>query len=428
MNDQPELIAKTLRYKVATTRGGYRQVDQCLLLMGQLYNATIQHREAATGLHRKAWSIKIQTAHITDLHRNQPEFNPYARRLLESTVKRANTAYSRFFNLPGTGHPRTKSPYRFNTLEISEPANRHLKFSKDGKSAFVHIKGLPRLRLKTDGRLPLDQQPRVILITRTPRRLNACLVFNTEKPPYIEPPNQSVGIDPGVRNMLTAVDEKGRVLRIPGINDSQHRKAKKRMQRKAQRQRDAALRDGRARFVSQKNNNGTVKRRFRWTDGPSKSYLRNQAMLRRVEQKRQDALSGLQHRITTQLVRDHQVICIEDTKIKEITRSAKGTAEQPGSNVRLKASFNRAILAQNWGRIRSQLEYKCPWQDRDLVPVPSQNTSLTCHQCGSIDPKNRRSQSRFICRECGFEAHADDNAGENIRRQGLDLLARAENS
>ena len=54
MNDQPELIAKTLRYKVATTKGGYRQIETCLLLMGQLYNATIQHREAATGLHRKA--------------------------------------------------------------------------------------------------------------------------------------------------------------------------------------------------------------------------------------------------------------------------------------------------------------------------------------------------------------------------------------
>ena len=80
MNDQPELIAKTLRYKVAATRGGYRQVGQCLLLMGQLYNATIQHREAATGLHRGQWSLKTQNAHTTDLHRNQPEFNPYAQK------------------------------------------------------------------------------------------------------------------------------------------------------------------------------------------------------------------------------------------------------------------------------------------------------------------------------------------------------------
>ena len=36
-------------------------------------------------------------------------------------------------------------------------------------------------------------------------------------------------------------------------------------------------------------------------------------------------------------------------------------AEQPGSNVRQKSGLNRGILAQNWGKIRAQLEYKCQW-------------------------------------------------------------------
>ena len=118
----------------------------------------------------------------------------------------------------------------------------------------------------------------------------------------------------------------------------------------------------------------------------------------------------------------------EDTRLRQMTKSAKGTIENPGRQVRQKAGLNRSILAQNWGGIRSRLEYKCLWQDRDLVPIPAPNASLTRHQYGSINPKNRRSQSRFICRECGFEAHADDNAAENIRRLGLITLARAENS
>ena len=130
MNDQPELIAKTLRYKITATRTGYRQVDQCLLLMGQLYNATIQHREAATGLHRGQWSPKIQNAHITDLRQNQPEFNPYARRLLESTVKRANTAYSRFFNLPGTGQP-AKSCFAHTARAARKNAETNCKTSTE---------------------------------------------------------------------------------------------------------------------------------------------------------------------------------------------------------------------------------------------------------------------------------------------------------
>ena len=44
--------------------------------------------------------MKLQNAHLTDLHRNDPEYNIYARRLLETAVRQANLAYSRFFQLP----------------------------------------------------------------------------------------------------------------------------------------------------------------------------------------------------------------------------------------------------------------------------------------------------------------------------------------
>ena len=201
----------------------------------------------------------------------------------------------------------------------------------------------------------------------------------------------------------------------------------RRLRRKAQRQRDSALKDGRARFVSQNNRNGTTRRRFRWTEGPSRAYLKTLAQLRRVEQKRQDSLNGLQHRITSQLVRDHQVIAIEDTRIANMVRSARGTVENPGSNVRQKAGLNRSILFQGWYGIRLKLEYKCRWHSRTFVAVPAMNTSRTCSQCGSICPGSRRSQSRFECRDCGYQANADVNAAENIRRQG-EALARAGNS
>ena len=236
-----------------------------------------------------------------------------------------------------------------------------------------------------------------------------------------------MGIDPGVKHLLTAVEEQGKILQIPGLKDLHHRKVMRRLRRKMQRQRDSALKDGRARFVSQNNRNGTTRRRFRWTEGPSRAYLKTLAQLRRVEQKRQDSLNGLQHRITSQLVRDHQVIAIEDTRIANMVRSARGTVENPGSNVRQKAGLNRSILFQGWYSIRQKLDYKCRWYSRTFVTVPAMNTSRTCSQCWSTHAGNRRSQSRFECQDCGYQANADVNAAENIRRQGLALLARAEN-
>ena len=80
---------------------------------------------------------------------------------------------------------------------------------------------------------------------------------------------------------------------MPGLDDTQHRKAKLRLVRKAQRQRSAALKDGRARMTFHRNRDVTLKFRFRWTQVTSKSYIRNLARFRRVEQKRQDATAGL---------------------------------------------------------------------------------------------------------------------------------------
>ena len=176
----------------------------------------------------------------------------------------------------------------------------------------------------------------------------------------------------------------------------------RRLRRKLQRQRASALKEGRARFVSYKLGNGRTKRRFRWTDGPSRNYLRTLAQLRRVELKRQDSLTGLQHRITSQLVKDHQVICIEDTRISNMVRSAKGTADNPGSNVRQKAGLNLSVLFQGWYGFRQKLKCKCHWYNRTLVPVPAINTSRLCGKCGSVDRANRRSQALFRCRAAGI--------------------------
>ena len=418
----------TLKYKATTSRNGYRRLEQAILDMGWLYNALIRHRESARGSHRRRWSLKLQNAHLTDLHRHDPSYNRYARRLLESVAKRANTAYSEFFKNPQErSKPRTTSPYRFNTLELTEPGVAHLKLSEEGRFGYIHAKSLPRLTFTVDGRLPRGEQPRIIGITRTPRRLNDRLVFQVEKV-IPEPTRKSVGIDPGVKNLLTAVDDQGGVLHVPGLDDTRYRKTMRRLRRRMQRQRDAALKEGRARFISHRNKSGKTKQRFRWTEGPSRSYLKTMAQLRRVEQKRQDSLHGLQHRITSQLVKDHAVVCIEDTRIANMVRSAKGTVDNPGSNVRQKAGLNRSILFQGWYGIRMKLDYKCQWYSRNMVAVPAINTSRLCGRCGSTDQKNRRSQSLFKCVDCGYQCNADVNAAENIRRQGLTLLARAEDS
>ena len=397
-----------------------------MLQMGHLRNALIRHRNAARSSHRHAFTFKLQNAHLTDLHRHDPKFNPYSRRLLESVAKGVNKSYSTYFKHPDVGWPRTASPYKTRTLEISEPATQHLKAKKNGW-AEIRIKGLPVIRFRTDQRLPDNEQPKVIRITLKPRRLTVSLTYQLEPKNIGEPARASVGIDPGVKHNITAVSDDGNILQIPGFDSKPHFKVKRRLLRKMQRQRDAALKDGRARFISQTTRTGKIKRRFRWNEQPSKGYLKTLAQLRKVEQKRQDSMNGHQHRLAHQLVKDHKIICIEDTQTSNMTRSAKGTAEEPGRNVKQKAGLNRSILAQGWYGLRTKIEYKADWYERQFIAVPAHHTSQRCSDCGHVDAGNRVSQAVFKCLSCEREINADINAAENIRRQGVETLARAGN-
>ncbi|MDT0479605.1 RNA-guided endonuclease InsQ/TnpB family protein [Streptomyces doebereineriae] len=105
------------------------------------------------------------------------------------------------------------------------------------------------------------------------------------------------------------------------------------------------------------------------------------------------------------------LIRFEKLNIKSMTRSAKGTLEQPGANVRQKAGLNRGILAQGWGLLRRRTEHKAPGRVED---VPAPYTSLRCSACGWIEKKSRKSQADFVCVSCGFTCNADENASINV--------------
>ncbi|MGW2046952.1 RNA-guided endonuclease InsQ/TnpB family protein [Streptomyces sp. NPDC001858] len=114
---------------------------------------------------------------------------------------------------------------------------------------------------------------------------------------------------------------------------------------------------------------------------------------------------------STLLARSYDLIRFEKLNIRNMTRSAKGTVEQPGKNVTQKTGLNRAILAQGWGLLRQRTGHKAPGRVED---VPAPYTSLRCSACGWIDKNSRKSQAEFECSSCGFTCNADANASINV--------------
>lgn len=129
---------------------------------------------------------------------------------------------------------------------------------------------------------------------------------------------------------------------------------------------------------------------------------------------------------TTQLVLDYDVIVVEDLKIANMVRSAKGTVEKPGQNVAAKSGLNRAILAQCWGLWLQRLKEKAATCGVLVLEVSARNTSRECRACGHVAANNRKSQALFVCESCGYERHADTNAAQNILERGMKNLGLAD--
>ena len=127
------------------------------------------------------------------------------------------------------------------------------------------------------------------------------------------------------------------------------------------------------------------------------------------------------HHQTSRILADTAgLLAIEDLNTKAMTRSARGSAEHPGSNVRQKAGLNREILNTGWSQLRQMLEYKAA----HVEAVAPMYTSQTCRRCGRVDPASRKSQSEFECVHCGHKGNADVNAALNIMASATGATGR----
>ena len=189
-----------------------------------------------------------------------------------------------------------------------------------------------------------------------------------------------VGVDRGVA--VSVALPSGEMLHAPGLRAGETRRLRRLQQRLARAQRGSARRARTKRAIA--------KVRARETD------------------RRRDWVE----KTTTDLARRFDAICVEDLKVRAMTRSARGTAECPGTRVAQKRGLNREISQQGWGLLVARLQHKAAGR---LEFVSAAFTSQRCSQCGHVAPENRKSQAVFQCVACNAgPCNADVNAARNI--------------
>ena len=155
----------------------------------------------------------------------------------------------------------------------------------------------------------------------------------------------------------------------------------------------------------------------------SSNWKKAKARIQRIHARIADARADFLHKASNSISKNHAMVAVEDLQISNMSKSAKGTADAPGRNVRAKSGLNKSILDQGWGEFRRQLEYKTAWRGGFFVAVDPKNTSRTCPCCGHVSKDNRKTQALFKCVECGHEANADHVGALNVLAAGHAVIA-----
>ena len=158
----------------------------------------------------------------------------------------------------------------------------------------------------------------------------------------------------------------------------------------------------------------------------SNNWKKQKRIVSRIHHRIGNIRRDFLHKVSTAISDSQAIVYVEDLKVSSMSRSANGTAENPGKKVKAKSGLNKAILDQGWGMFRQMLNYKLAWKGGSLVAVPPQFTSQTCPECEHVAKENRRSQSKFCCVECGHSANADHVGAINVLRAGQALCGARE--
>ncbi len=148
----------------------------------------------------------------------------------------------------------------------------------------------------------------------------------------------------------------------------------------------------------------------------SNNWKKAKARLQRIHSQMANARRDFLHKVSTAICKSQAIVCIEDLRVRNMSKLAAGTADAPGKNVRAKSALNKAILDQGWYEFRCMLEYKLAWKGGRLIVVPPQNPSRTCPCCGHVSSDNRQTQAWFECVACGYENNADRGSGPEAFR------------
>ncbi|MEV4808109.1 RNA-guided endonuclease TnpB family protein [Nonomuraea sp. NPDC049421] len=362
-----QVVKRAYKYRFYPTpeqAGEFARTFGCVRLV---YNKALEERTRAYRLEGRRVSYVESSARLTEWKRSGEYgfLSEVSSVPLQQALRHLQAAFANFF-AKRANYPAFKSRKRSRaSAEYTHSAFRW----RDGELTPAKMDTPPAIVWSRP--LPEGAQPSTVTVSKDAAGRWFVSLLVEEKISPLPPAGQSVGVDAGITALATlSTGEK--------IVNPRHERADRRRLAKAQR---------------------ALARKEKGSNNRAKARARVARVYARIADRRRDHL----HKVTTRLVRDNQVIAVEDLTVRTMVKNR---------------SLARAVSDASWRQMRGMLEYKARWYGRTVVTVdrwfPS---SKLCSQCGALQKKMPLNVREWMC-ACGAVHDRDVNAARNVLAAG----------
>lgn len=299
---------------------------------------------------------------------------------LQSSLKNLDWAFVNFFNgkhypkykVKGTHLQRYKSKCSHNSIKLLD---KHIQIPKLG---IVKIKG----KYNIDGRIA-----NAIISQEPSGKYYAILCCIDCTPTELPITNKQIGIDLGINDFCTTSN--GEVYRSPRYFKQPQDKIKKLHK--------------------------ALRRKVPGSANWEKTRIKLARAYEKITHQKEDFL----HKTSIKLIRENDLIAIEDLNVKDLLAFAEGVTNK------VKTATRRAILDVSWGKFLRYIKYKGVFYSRIIVAVSQEYASSQyCHICGYKNTEiNEHYSKEWECPCCNTVHQRDVNAAINILTEGIKQIA-----